>query len=221
MSHTQRWRPICPKLRRVQEVAQAKAQERFTSLAHLLTEEALTRSFRGLRADAAPGVDGQTKASYGEHLEHNVHALHQRLKAGRYRAQPVLRHWLDKPDGGQRPIGLPALEDKIVQGAVVEILNSIYETDFYGFSYGFRPGRGAHQALRALQTVLQKGRVNWVLDLDLEACFDRIECCLSHSFTFHRRFPGLFCDAAGMIWQIARPGERAWDGGRRREAAFG
>ncbi len=175
MSHTQRWRPICPKLRRVQEVAQAKAQERFTSVAHLLTEEALTRSFRGLRADAAPGVDGQTKASYGEHLEHNVHALHQRLKAGRYRAQPVLRHWLDKPDGGQRPIGLPALEDKIVQGAVVEILNSIYETDFYGFSYGFRPGRGAHQALRALQTVLQKGRVNWVLDLDLEACFDRIE----------------------------------------------
>lgn len=120
-------------------------------------------------------MDGETKASYGEHLGSHVRVLHQRLKAGRYRAQPVLRCWLDKPDGGRRPIGLPALEDKIVQGAVVEILNSIYGRDFYGFSYGFRAGRGAHQALRALQTVLQKGRVSWVLDLDLESCFDRIE----------------------------------------------
>jgi len=177
MSHTQRWNPICPQLRRVQEVAQAKSEERFTSLAHLLTEAALLRAYRGLKAGAAPGVDGQTKASYGEHLKDNLRALHERLRTGRYRAQPVLRHWLEKPDGGQRPIGIPSVEDKIVQGAVVEILNSIYEVDFYGFSYGFRPGRSQHHALRALQTVLQKGRVSWVLDLDLKACLDASSYC--------------------------------------------
>lgn len=175
MSHTQRWRPICPRLRRVQEVARAKPEERFTSLAHLLTEEALLRAYRSLKADASPGADGHSKASYGEHLRDNLQRLHERLKRGRYRALPVLRVWLDKPDGGQRPIGLPSMEDKIVQAAVVEILGSVYEGDFHGFSYGFRPARNAHQALRALQTVLQKGQVSWVLDLDLRACFDRIE----------------------------------------------
>ena len=95
--------------------------------------------------------------------------------AGTYRASPIRRKWLEKPDGGERPIGILTLEDKIVQGEVVEILNSIYEVDFRGFSYGFRPGRSPHQALQALQTVLQKGRVNWVLDLDLSQCFDSIE----------------------------------------------
>ncbi len=172
--HTQRWAPVCPRLRRVQEVARAKPEEQFTSLAHLVTEASLLRSYRGLKGTASPGVDGETKASYGRHLKGNLKQLHERVRADQYRACPVLRRWLDKPDGGKRAIGLPALEDKIVQGAVVEILNSIYEEDFHGFSYGFRPGRNPHQALRALQTVLQKGRVNWVLELDLEACFDRI-----------------------------------------------
>lgn len=175
MGHTQRWEPVCPRLRRVQEVARAKPEEKFTSLAHLVTEGSLLRSYRGLKGKAFPGVDGETKASYGEQLKRNLEQLPERLKADQYRASPVLRQWLDKPDGGKRPIGLPTVEDKIVQGAVVEILNSIYEEDFHGFSYGFRPGRNPHQALRALQTVLQKGRVSWVLELDLEACFDRIE----------------------------------------------
>ena len=120
-------------------------------------------------------MDGQTKADYGRNLAANLSDLHQRLKQGRYRASPVKRVWLDEPDGGKRPIGLPTLEDKIVQSAVVNVLNAIYECDFHGLSYGFRPGRNQHQALQAVQTFLQKGRVNWVLDLDLKACFDTIE----------------------------------------------
>lgn len=175
MSHTPRWSPICPTLQRVQERARANRQERFTSLAHLLTEEALARAYRGLRARAAAGVDGQTKASYGEGLSANLAALHARLKAGTYRALPARRKWLEKADGGSRPISIWSLEDKLVQGAVVEVLHSVYEGDFRNFSYGFRPQRGTHQALQALQTVLQKGAVNWVLDLDLKQCFDRIE----------------------------------------------
>lgn len=174
MSRTQRWRPICPKLQRVQERARAYPQERFTSLAHLLTEEALLRSYRGLRARAAAGIDGETKASYGKGLRSRLMALHAGLKAGTYRALPGRRKWEDKPDGGKRPISIWSIEDKIVQGAVVEVLHSIYEEEFRGFSYGFRPGRSPHQALQALQTVLQKGEVNWVLDLDLKQCFDRI-----------------------------------------------
>jgi len=174
VSHTQKWKVACPKLQRVQEVARAKKQEQFISLAHHLTVEALLRSYRRLKASSAPGMDGQTKADYGKHLMSNLKLLHERLRGGQYRASPALRHWIDKPNGEKRPIGLLTTEDKIVQGAVVEILNCIYEEDFYGFSYGFRPGRSQHHALRALQTFLQKGKVNWVLDLDLKGCFDNI-----------------------------------------------
>lgn len=173
--HTRRWKPVCPKLRKVQEKARESKEERFTSLAHLLTVEALGRSFRGIDPHKAPGIDGVTKKDYGEKLGVNLNDLHQRLKNGKYRASPVKRVWIDKPDGGKRPLGLPAVEDKIVQGAVVEILNCIYEGDFLGFSYGFRPGRNQHQALRALQTALVKGRVNWVLDADLSKFFDTID----------------------------------------------
>jgi len=175
MAHTQRWRAICPQLRRVQEKARANPQERFTSLAHYLTVERLERSYKGTDPAAAPGIDGVTKREYGHNLKQNLLELHKRLRSGKYRASPVLRVWMDKPEGGRRPLGLPTLEDKVVQGAVVEVLNSIYEEDFYGFSYGFRPRRSAHQALQALQTVLQKGKVNWVLDIDIEKFFDTID----------------------------------------------
>jgi len=175
MSHTQKWQPICPKLRRVQERARANREEQFTSLAHHLTEEVLLRGYRGLRAKAAAGPDGETKASYGKGLKNRLRRLHESLKSGTYRATPAKRIYLEKPDGSQRPINLQAIEDKIVQSAAVEILNSIYEVDFLSSSYGFRPGKSQHQALQALQTVLQKGKVNWVLDLDLRACFDRID----------------------------------------------
>ena len=174
MNHTQKWRPVCPRLRRVQEKARANAREKFTSLAHLIDDEALRRSYHGLNASATAGIDGQTKAKYGENLEENLKELHERMISGRYRASPVRRQWIEKPGGGERPLGIPTTEDKIVQGAVVEILNSIYETDFLGFSYGSRPGRSAHQALQALQTVLQKGKVNWVVDADISKFFDSI-----------------------------------------------
>jgi len=175
MSQTQKWIPVCPKLRRVQELARANPKEKFTSLAHLMTQDALMRSFKSLDGKAAPGVDGVTKKAYEENLEENLKALHGRLKSGEYRATPVLRVYIEKPDGGKRPLGIPALEDKIVQGAIVEILNCIYECDFKGFSYGFRPKRSAHHALQALQTVLQKGKVNWVLDMDIRKFFDTID----------------------------------------------
>lgn len=175
MSHTQKWRPICPQLRRVQERARANKEEKFTSLAHYLDEAALMRAYKGLRAGAAAGPDEETKASYGKGLKHNLKRLHESLKAGTYRATPARRIYLAKPDGSQRPIQLQTIEDKIVQSAVVEILNCIYEEDFASCSYGFRPGKSQHKALQALQTVLQKGKVNWVLDLDLKACFERIE----------------------------------------------
>ncbi len=174
MSHTRKWKVACPKLQRVQEVARANKEEQFISLAHHLTEEALLRSYRRLKASSAPGTDGQMKADYGKHLISKLKRLHERLRSGAYRASPALRHWIDKPNGEKRPIGLLNIEDKVVQGAVVEILNCIYEEDFYGFSYGFRPGRSQHHALRALQSYLQQGQVNWVLDLDLKGCFDNI-----------------------------------------------
>ena len=175
MSRAQNRDGISPQLRRVQDRARAHPQEQFTSLAHHLSESALLEAYNGLKAKAGVGIDGQSKADYGRNLSANIHDLHQRLKQGRYRASPVKRVWLDKPDGGQRPIGLPTVEDKIVQSAVVNVLNAIYECDFRGLSYGFRPERNQHQALQAAQTFLQKGRVNWVLDLDLKACFDTIE----------------------------------------------
>jgi RNA-directed DNA polymerase len=175
MARTQRWQPICPQLRRVQEKARAHPEERFTSLAHYLTVERLERAYQGVDPAAAPGIDGVSKQGYGRKLKQNLRDLQERLRSGRYRASPVLRGWIDKADGGRRPLGLPTVEDKIVQGAVVEVLNSVYEADFYGFSYGFRPGRSAHQALQALQTVLQKGKVNWVLDADIKQFFDTID----------------------------------------------
>lgn len=173
-NRTPRRTNLSPELLRVEEVARRKPKVTFTSLAHLLTVERLRKAYHELDAAAAPGVDGVTKADYGRDLERNLSELQARLKAGRYRANPVLRRWREKPDGGRRPLGLPTVEDKIVQGAVVDILNAIYEADFYGFSYGYRPNRNAHQALQALQTVLQKGKVNWVLDGDISRFFDEI-----------------------------------------------
>lgn len=175
MGRTLRWEPICPRLRRVQERARAHPEEQFTSLAHLLDEGSLLRAYRGLRADAAKGIDGESKASYGKGLAARLQQLHERLRTGQYRAQPAKRATIKKADGSDRPLSIWCVEDKVVQGAVTEVLNSIFEADFRGLSYGFRPQRSAHMALQAVQTVLQKGRVNWVLDLDLKQCFDRIE----------------------------------------------
>lgn len=173
--HTQKWESVYPQLRKVQEKARVSKKEQFTSLAHYLKVPLLEGAYRRLDPKASPGIDGVRKKKYGQKLRENLCDLHESLRNMTYRASPVKRVWIDKADGGKRPLGLPTTEDKIVQWAVVEVLNCIYEEDFLGCSYGFRPGRNQHQALRALQTVLQKGRVNWVLDADLSKFFDSID----------------------------------------------
>jgi RNA-directed DNA polymerase len=148
---------------------------RFTALFHrIYAPEALRSAYLSLKREAAPGVDGETWRHYGEALEDNLQNLSHRLKQGAYRAKPVRRVHIPKADGRLRPLGVTALEDKIVQRAAVEVMNAIYETDFLGFSYGFRPKRSQHNALDALYTALLTKKVNWVLDLDIRGFFDAI-----------------------------------------------
>ena len=170
---TQRWQPLLPNLRRVNEAARRSGQTRFTALLHHVDVAALERAFRRQRRAASPGVDGVTVAEYEQALESNLQHLHDRVHSGQYWPQPVRRTYIPKGDGGQRPLGIPALEDKIVQGAVAEVLNAVYEADFLGFSYGFRPGRSPHTALATLEQALMTQRVNWVLDLDIRTFLDR------------------------------------------------
>jgi RNA-directed DNA polymerase len=159
-------------LERVRQAAAKDKKLRFTALLHhIYNLETLRTAYFSLKKEAAPGVDGETWRHYGETLEDNLQDLSHRLKRGAYRAKPVRRVYIPKADGRQRPLGVPALEDKIVQRAAVEVLNAIYETDFLGFSYGFRPGRSQHQALDALYTGLLTRKVNWVLDLDIRNFF--------------------------------------------------
>jgi len=160
---------------------------RFTALLHhVYNLEALRAAYLGLKREAAPGVDGETWRHYGEELEANLQDLSDRLKRGAYRAKPVRRVYIPKADGRQRPLGVTALEDKLVQRSAVEVLNAIYETDFLGFSYGFRPGRGQHNALDALYTGLLTKKVNWVLDLDIRGFFDTIDHEWLVKFLEHR-----------------------------------
>jgi group II intron reverse transcriptase/maturase len=160
---------------------------RFTSLLHHVYNPAMLReAYFGLKRDAAPGVDGQTWQSYGRDLEANLQDLSVRLKRGAYRAKPARRAYIPKPDGRQRPLGVTALEDKLVQRATTEVLNAIYETDFLGFSYGFRPGRCQHNALDALYTGLLTRKVNWVLDADIRGFFDAIDRGWLMKFVEHR-----------------------------------
>ena len=160
-------------LERVRQAAGKDKKLRFTALLHhIYNLETLRMAYFRLKKEATPGVDGETWRHYGEELERNLQDLSERLKRGAYRAKPVRRVYIPKADGRQRPLGVTALEDKIVQRAAVEVLNAIYETDFLGFSYGFRPGRSQHQALDALYTGLLTRKVNWVLDLDIKGFFD-------------------------------------------------
>jgi len=161
-------------LRGVRERARKNKQERFTALLHHVTPELLRDSFYALKRNAAPGVDGVTWQEYATGLEDRLKDLHSRVHRGAYRAHPSKRRWIPKANGKQRPLGIAALEDKIVQQAVVTVLNEIYEEDFRGFSYGFRPGRSQHMALDALYVAIKRKRVNWILDLDLKSFFDNI-----------------------------------------------
>jgi RNA-directed DNA polymerase len=174
-------------LERVRQAAGKDKKLRFTALLHhIYNLETLRMAYFSLKKEAAPGVDGETWRHYGEQLEGNLQDLAERLKRGAYRAKPVRRVYIPKADGRQRPLGVTALEDKLVQRAAVEVLNAIYETDFLGFSYGFRPGRSQHQALDALYTGLLTRKVNWVLDLDIKGFFDGISHEWLVKFVEHR-----------------------------------
>ena len=148
---------------------------RFNNLLHHVSEDRLEQAYRSLNRKAATGVDGQTWEGYGDNLQENLQDLHRRIHTGSYHPRPTRRVWIPKPDGRQRPLGVAALEDKIVQQALVWVLESIYEEDFLGFSYGFRPGRGQHQALDAVYMALTTKKVSWVLDADIQGFFDHLD----------------------------------------------
>jgi len=174
-ARTQSRRILPLNLMRVNEAARRDRKARFTALLHHVDVWALLRAFQRLKRGASPGVEGETVAHYEQDVWANLNDLCQRIHTGRYRPQPVRRVFIPKADGGQRPLGVPALEDKLVQGAVAEVLSAIYEVDFLGFSYGFRPGRNPHQALNALHTALMSQCVNWVLDADFRKFFDSVD----------------------------------------------
>ena len=169
---------VSQKLDRVRQAARQRKTERFTALFHLLDIDLLETAFFWLKRKAAAGVDGVTWQDYEQDLERNLNDLHGRLHRQAYRALPSRRRYIPKPGGKLRPLGIAALEDKIVQRALVEVLNMVYEEDFLGFSYGFRPKRGQHDALDALATGITRTNVNWILDADISRFFDAI----SHSW---------------------------------------
>lgn len=183
---TQRRASVSPGLERVRNAARQRKKEQFTALLHHVTVDLLRDAFLALKRRAASGVDGVTWQDYEEGLEGNLQDLHARVQRGTYRALPVKRRFIPKPDGKQRPLGITALEDKIVQRAVVAVLNAIYEGDFLGFSYGFRPGRSQHDALDALAFGIGTTRVNWILDADIRSFFDKIDQTWLVKFLEHR-----------------------------------
>ncbi len=174
-------------LDRIRKAAKEDRKRRFTALwHHVYNVNRLRRAFYALKREASPGVDGVTWAKYGETLEINLADLSGRLQRGAYRAQPVKRVYIPKADGRQRPIGITALEDKVVQRATVEVLNAVYEEDFLGFSYGFRPERGQHDALDAVTVAIEQRKVKWVLDADIRGFFDTMDHDRLEEFVEHR-----------------------------------
>ena len=172
---------------RIRQFVKREPQEKLTALLHHVTPEALREAYYALKREAAPGADGMTWRGYETELEERLHDLHRRVHTGAYRATPVRRVNIDKPDGGTRPLGVAALEDKIVQKAVVDvILTPIYEEEFLGINYGFRPGRGAHDALDALAYAIEQRKVNWILDADIRSYFDTISRGWLIRFLEHR-----------------------------------
>jgi RNA-directed DNA polymerase len=173
-------------LDRVREAARRDKDAKFTALLHHITLDRLLTAYREINPKAAPGVDEVTWEAYGEGLEANLRDLHERLHRGAYRARPARRTEIPKADGRSRPLAIAALEDKIVQRATAEVLCAIYEQDFLGFSYGFRPGRSPHDALDALAVAITRGRVNWVLDADLREAFTSLDRSWMERFLGHR-----------------------------------
>jgi len=173
-------------LDRVREVAQKDKDARFSALLHHVDFNRLWKTYWAIRPEAAPGVDGVTWEDYGQDLEGNLSSLLERVHSGAYRASPSRRVYIAKADGRQRPLGIATVEDKILQRAVVEVLNAIYEEDFLGFSYGFRPGRSPHHALDALSVGIERKKVNWVLDADISDFFTSLDHGWLEKFLEHR-----------------------------------
>ena len=173
-------------LERVRNAARQRKKEKFTALLHHITVDRLRCAFLTLKRRAAPGIDGVRWQDYEMQLEGNLQELHARVQRGSYRAMPVRRRFIPKADGKQRPLGIAALEDKIVQRAVVAVLSTIYEEDFLGLSYGFRPGRSQHDALDALAFGIGTTPVNWILDADIRSYFDKIDQGWLIKFLEHR-----------------------------------
>jgi group II intron reverse transcriptase/maturase len=186
-SRTQGREDVPSALERIRQAARKDRKQRFTALLHHVYDvERLRAAYLAVKRDAAAGIDGETWGHYGENLDENLQDLSERLKRGAYRAKPVRRAYIPKADGRQRPLGVPTLEDKIVQRAVVEVCNAVYEEDFLGFSYGFRPGRSPHRALDALMVGLRTRRVNWVLDADIRDFFGTLNHGWLMKFVEHR-----------------------------------
>jgi group II intron reverse transcriptase/maturase len=173
-------------LKRIRQAARQRKKEKFTALFHHVSIDHLEEAFFELKENAAPGVDGLTCRDYEQHLERNLEDLHARVHRGAYRALPSRRVYIPKPDGRQRPIAVAALEDKIVQRATAAVLSAIYEEDFLGFSYGFRPGRGTHDAMDALLVGITSTKVNWILDADIRSFFDTVSQEWLIKFVEHR-----------------------------------
>jgi RNA-directed DNA polymerase len=173
-------------LDRVRQVARKDGDVRFTALLHHVTVDRLREAYRAVRSDAAAGVDGVTWRDYGADLEANLRDLHGRVQRGAYRAMPTRRVFIPKADGRLRPLGIASLEDKVLQRAVVEVLNAVYEEDFLDFSYGFRPGRSQHDALDALAVGITRKKVSFVLDADIRDCFTRLDQGWLERFLEHR-----------------------------------
>jgi len=173
-------------LDRVREAARRDKDARFTALLHHVDLARLRAAYWAIRPQAAPGIDGVTWGTYGQDLDENLQGLHARVHSGAYRASPSRRAYISKADGRLRPLGIATLEDKIVQRAVVEVLNAIYEEDFLGFSYGFRPGRSPHDALDALTVAIERKKVNWVLDADVKEFFTSLDHDWLAKFVEHR-----------------------------------
>src|SRR5215467_5528847 len=182
----QDWESVSQALDRIRQVAKVRKKERFTTLLHHVSIDLLRVSFHALKRDAAPGVDGLAWQDYEVDLERNLEDLHDRVHRGAYRALPSRRQYIPKPDGRQRPIAIAALEDKIVQRTTAAVLNTIYEEDFLGFSYGFRPKRSQHDALDALVVGITTTKVNWILEVDIRSFFDEVNREWLTRFVEHR-----------------------------------
>ena len=182
----QDWESVSQALARIRQAAKLRKKERFTSLLHHVSVDLLRLSFFSLKKNAAPGVDGLAWRDYETNLEGNLEDLHDRVHRGAYRALPSRRQYIPKADGRQRPIAICALEDKIVQRAVAMVLNAIYEEDFRGFSYGFRPKRSQHDALDALMVGITTTKVNWILEVDIRSFFDEVNRDWLGRFLEHR-----------------------------------